>query len=640
MATAITKPQPESEPAARQEGANSGPEPGRNQDSSPIVSTADPPQPVPELLTNRRILIVDDNLAIHDDFRKVLGGVSAPKRGLLEAEAALFGGNSPAPIPGLTFDLDSAHQGREALEKVRLARAAGKPFALAFVDMRMPPGWDGIETIVHLWKADPELQVVICTAYSDYSWSEISARLGISNSLVVLKKPFDNVEVLQLAHAFTRKWELNREAQLKLGELTGMVAQRTRELEAANQQLKREGDERVLLERQFRQAQKMEAIGQLAAGVAHDFNNILTVIHGHASMLAMRLGEQGPHARSLAEIRNSADRAANLVRQLLTFSRKQIMQFRNVDLGEVLPSVSGMLRELVGEHIVVETDCAAGLPLIYADRGMMEQVVMNLAVNARDAMGHGGRLALGSSPVTVTAEMAKGNRDARPGLFARLTVSDTGCGINPEALAHLFEPFFTTKEVGKGTGLGLATVYGIVKQHQGWIEVQSQPGAGTTFHIYFPPAAATSPPPPEPKPETPSPHGTETILVAEDEPTLREMVSDILTQHGYHVLEASSGPAALEVWRREHTRIDLLLTDMVMPGGMMGTDLAEELHRNNPALKVIYTTGYSPGSTGLQDAISKGINLLPKPFSPNALAQYVRECLDAKGKGRNVVRET
>jgi CheY-like chemotaxis protein len=384
----------------------------------------------------------------------------------------------------------------------------------------------------------------------------------------------------------------------------------------------------------------MEAIGQLAAGVAHDFNNILTVIHGHASMLAMRLGEQGPHARSLAEIRNSADRAANLVRQLLTFSRKQIMQFRNVDLGEVLPSVSGMLRELVGEHIVVETDCAAGLPLIYADRGMMEQVVMNLAVNARDAMGHGGRLALGSSPVTVTAEMAKGNRDARPGLFARLTVSDTGCGINPEALAHLFEPFFTTKEVGKGTGLGLATVYGIVKQHQGWIEVQSQPGAGTTFHIYFPPAAATSTPPPEPKPETPSPHGTETILVAEDEPTLREMVSDILTQHGYHVLEASSGPAALEVWRREHTRIDLLLTDMVMPGGMMGTDLAEELHRNNPALKVIYTTGYSPGSTGLQDAISKGINLLPKPFSPNALAQYVRECLDAKGKGRNVVRET
>jgi signal transduction histidine kinase len=631
MAMAITTPQPEFELAARPEAAKSGSEPARNRDASAIVSAANPPQPAPELMANRRILIVDDNLAIHDDFRKVLGGVGAPRRGLLEAEAALFGGNSPAP--GLTFDLDSAYQGREALEKVRLARAAGKPFALVFVDMRMPPGWDGIETVVHLWKADPELQVVICTAYSDYSWGEISARLGISNSLVVLKKPFDNVEVLQLAHAFTRKWELNREAQLKLGELTRMVAQRTRELEAANQQLKREGDERVLLERQFRQAQKMEAIGQLAAGVAHDFNNILTVIHGHASMLAMRLGEEGPHARSLAEIRNSADRAANLVRQLLTFSRRQIMQFRNVDLSEVLPGVSGMLRELVGEHISIETDCAAGLPLIYADRGMVEQVVMNLAVNARDAMSHGGRLVFQSSTVTVTPAMAETNPDARPGLFVRLAVSDTGCGISPEVLAHLFEPFFTTKEVGKGTGLGLATAYGIVKQHQGWIEVQSRPGAGTTFHIYFPPAAEPSAPPSAPKPETPSRHGTETILVAEDEPTLREMISDILALHGYHVLAASSGPGALEVWRREHTRIDLLLTDMVMPGGMTGTDLAEELHRNNPSLKVIYTTGYSPGSTGLQEAINQGVNLLPKPFSPNTLAQFVRECLDAKGKG-------
>jgi signal transduction histidine kinase len=632
MATAITTPQPDLEPAARQEAAKSGSEPARNQDASAIVSAATPPQPAPELLANRRILIVDDNLAIHDDFRKVLGGSSAAKHGLLEAEAALFGDAAPAPVPVIGFEIESAHQGREGLEKVRLARAAGKPFALVFVDMRMPPGWDGIETIVHLWKEDPELQVVICTAYSDYSWNEISARLGVSNNLVVLKKPFDNVEVLQLAHAFTRKWELNREAQLKVGELTRMVAQRTRELEAANQQLKREGDERVLLERQFRQAQKMEAIGQLAAGVAHDFNNILTVIHGHASMLAMRLGEEGPHARSLVEIRSSADRAANLVRQLLTFSRKQIMQFRNVDLSEVLPSVSGMLRELVGEHITIETDCAAGLPLIYADRGMVEQVVMNLAVNARDAMSHGGRLVFQSSPVTVTPEMAEINPDARPGLFVRLAVSDTGCGINPEALVHLFEPFFTTKEVGKGTGLGLATTYGIVKQHQGWIEVRSRPGAGTTFYIYFPPAAEASAPPLAPKPETPSRHGTETILVAEDEPTLREMVSDILTQHGYHVLEASSGPAALEVWRREHSRIDLLLTDMVMPGGMTGTELAEELHHSNPSLKVIYTTGYSPGSTGLQDAINQGVNLLPKPFSPNALAQYVRECLDAKDK--------
>jgi signal transduction histidine kinase len=583
------------------------------------------------MISNRRILIVDDNLAIHDDFRKVLGGSKSPKSGLVEVEAALFGNDAPAPVANVGFELESAHQGQEALEKVRGAMAENKPFALAFVDMRMPPGWDGIETISRLWQVDSELQVVICTAYSDYSWEQMCARLGVSNNLVVLKKPFDNVEVLQLAHAFTRKWELNRQAQLKVDQLTEMVAQRTRELEAANQQIKREADERVLLERQFRQAQKMEAIGQLAAGVAHDFNNILTVIHGHASMLVMRLGEQGANDKSLAEIRNSAERAANLVRQLLTFSRKQAMQFRNVDLGEVIVSVSGMLRELVGEHITVETETPADLPAIHADRGMMEQVVMNLAVNARDAMSRGGKLTLKASAVTVTEQTAAGSPDARPGAFVCLTVADTGSGIGPDILPHLFEPFFTTKEVGKGTGLGLATVYGIVKQHQAWIDVQSQPGSGTTFSLFFPLSTDACRRRSDTKPEAAGPCGTETILIAEDEPTLRETVSDILRLHGYRVLVADSGPDALDIWRREQQHVDLLLTDMVMPGGMSGADLAAELLRANPGLKVIYTTGYSPGAAGLKDAIQKGINLLPKPYSPSKLAEYIRNCLDAKG---------
>jgi two-component system, NtrC family, sensor kinase len=582
-----------------------------------------------EQVTNRRILLVDDNPAIHDDFRKVLAAPKSANPQLLEAEAALFGETPAVPL-GADFELHSAYQGQEALEKVRQAQAADKPFGLAFVDVRMPPGWDGIETVARLWREAPELQVVICTAYSDYSWEEMTTKLGVTNNLVLLKKPFDNTEVLQLAHALTRKWELNRQAQLKLDELAEMVARRTCELEAANRALEREFQERIQIERQFRQAQKMDAIGQLAAGVAHDFNNILTVIHGHASMLLMRAGETGLDAKSAREIRNCAERAANLVRQLLVFSRKRIMQFRNVALGEVVHSVSSMLRQVLGEHIALETECVPELPAIYADRGMIEQIIVNLTINARDAMPRGGRLTIRSQVATLSPGRPEASAEARLGRFVCLSVEDIGCGMDAEAQAHLFEPFFTTKEVGKGTGLGLATVYGIVKQHQGWIEVQSAVNVGTTFRIFFPISEQAPDLPSEAKAEGPDRLGHETILLAEDEDPLREMVAEILTDHGYRVLSARTGPAALDLWRQEHNHVDLLLTDMVMPGGMMGPDLVAELKRSNPQLKVIYTTGYSPSTLASQSTLREGVNFLPKPYSPKKLAEIIRQCLDAR----------
>jgi two-component system, cell cycle sensor histidine kinase and response regulator CckA len=386
--------------------------------------------------------------------------------------------------------------------------------------------------------------------------------------------------------------------------------------------------ERVQLERQFRQAQKMEAIGQLAAGVAHDFNNILTVIQGYASMLQLRLGEDGPHSKAVAAILTSSERASNLVRQLLMFSRKKIMQFRNLDLSETIQGLSGLLRELVGEHITIETECAGDLPPIFADRGMIEQVIVNLTVNSRDAISKEGRIVLRSSIVTIDEAVTQANSEARPGGFACLSVADNGCGIASDLLPHLFEPFFTTKEVGKGTGLGLATVYGIVRQHQGWIDISTQPGVGTEFRIYLPCSDQGDQSSPEPKPAAPAAPGTKTILVAEDEPSLREMVAETLTMCGYRVLLARSGPAALEIWRREQGRIDLVLTDMVMPGGMMGTDLAAELRSSNPKLKVIYTTGYSPGMSDQQAPLREGVNFLPKPYSPHVLAGIVRRCLD------------
>ena len=577
--------------------------------------------------SNNRILVVDDNPAIHDDFRKVLGSGRAPQADLIAAEAALFGDETTTAVSA-HFEIDSAFQGQEGLLKVEQALDSKKPYAMAFVDVRMPPGWDGVETISRIWKVCPELQVVICTAYSDYSWEEMIRKLGSSDNLVILKKPFDNVEVLQLACAFCHKWELNRRANLKLDELSAMVTQRTQQLQTANQDLRREIQERLQAERQLRQAQKMEAVGQLAAGVAHDFNNILTVIHGHSSMLLMRLGEQGAHARSLKEIRESADRAANLVRQLLMFSRKQLLQFRNVELGDVVRSVSGMLRQMVGEHIILVTDCQRGLSPIFADRGMMEQVTVNLTLNARDAMPRGGQITLSCDEVTLTEAELKPDSDARPGRFVRYKVADTGCGIDTSGMSHLFEPFYTTKEPGKGTGLGLATVFGIVKQHQGWIEVSSKVNLGTTFTLYFPVSSHLQTKPSDaPKPAASS-SGTETILLAEDEACLRDMVQEVLSLHGYRVLTAASGPAALEAWHREERRIDLLLTDMVMPGGMMGTDLAAELRRANPELKVIFTTGYSPGVSGAPQGLEEGINFLAKPYSPNKLAEVVRKCLD------------
>ncbi|HLH56174.1 MAG TPA: response regulator [Verrucomicrobiae bacterium] len=620
-------------PAPKSKGEALGDVPGAparagvspDQVSQSVPSAAQGPTP-----SNNRVLVVDDNPAIHEDFRKVLGGRREPQAELLSVEAALFGGETPQALKA-NFEIDFAYQGQEALLKVEQSLAAGRPYSMAFVDVRMPPGWDGIETVQRIWKIYPDLQVVICTAYSDYSWEEMIRRLGSSDNLVILKKPFDNVEVLQLACAFSNKWELKRRASLKLDELARMVADRTTELRRANEDLRREVEERLHAERQLRQAQKMEAVGQLAAGVAHDFNNILTVIHGHSSMLLMRLGETGPHAKSLSEIRHSAERAANVVRQLLMFSRKQILQFRNVELGDVIRSVSGMLRQLVGEHVSLETDCPRGLPPVFADRGMIEQVTVNLTLNARDAMPRGGQIRLACREIVLEERDVPPDSERRAGRFVCFSVSDTGCGIDAEGLTHLFEPFYTTKEAGKGTGLGLATVFGIVKQHQGWIEVQSQVKVGSTFTIFFPVSAQACARQPE-TPETIGPtRGTETILLAEDEPSLRETVQEVLKLQGYRVLAAGSGPDALDVWHREERRIDLLLTDMVMPGGMMGTDVAAELRRSNPELKVIFTTGYSPGVVGSRYSLEEGVNFLPKPYSPTKLAAVIRACLDKPG---------
>jgi two-component system cell cycle sensor histidine kinase/response regulator CckA len=382
------------------------------------------------------------------------------------------------------------------------------------------------------------------------------------------------------------------------------------------------------LEAQFRHAQKLESVGQLAAGVAHDFNNILTVIQGYSECLMVRCCADSGTLGPLKQISDASKRAAALTRQLLMFSRKQVIQTKVLDLNLVLQNLANMLLRLLGEDISLEADYCSQLPPIEADTGMLEQIVMNLAVNSRDAMPKGGKLTINTSSVDVDEDYVSHHPDARIGSFVCLTVTDTGCGMERKTLDRIFEPFFSTKEVGKGTGLGLATVYGLVKQHQGWIEVSSLVDVGTIFKIFLPVAFRKADlPDNSPQLADPVRGGGERILVVEDEPVLREMVCEILKQYEYRVIEAASGVEALRVWDEFDGQIDLLLTDMVMPEGMTGRELAVQLKKRKPELKVIYSSGYSPDSNGRELGQNDTV-FLAKPYLPPQLARTVRQSLD------------
>ena len=684
---------------------------------------------------NHRILLVDDNPAIHEDFRKIL---DAGKRGnecVDNAELILLG-VAVMTVDADAFQLESAMQGHEACEKVTRALQQGHPFAMAFVDVRMPPGWDGIETIERLWEIDPALQVVLCTAYSDYSWEKMAARLGINDKLIILKKPFDNIEVLHLAHALTSKWNATREVQRHVEELDRRVAQRTVHLRAANDELRRSEErfgkafnaspvglaiqalddnclvdvneafakmagiarhelightplesrllldlqpsvaddvragrpvhnaeaqigsldsaprralvsceritlggephmlliaqditERLRLEAQLRQAQKMEAIGQLAAGLAHDFNNILTIIEGHASLQLGMPDVRAEVAESFTQIEQAAERAANLTRQLLAFSRRQIMRPQTLCLRAIVLDLAAMLRRLLSENVTLRCDLPSDLPTILADQTSIEQVIMNLVLNARDAMPKGGEIVIAVNTVAFTAEDCRAESETRAGKFVCLRVSDTGCGMDAQTRARVFEPFFTTKDVSQGTGMGLATVQGIIHQHEGWIDITTALSEGSTFLVHLPVTSSSAADTVQPEAPSESARGY-TVLVAEDDPAVRSLVRDVLVHHEYRVLEADTADAALEVWRDQQEGIDLLLTDMVMPGNTNGLDLANRLLRESHELKVIYTSGYSAELFGSDVTLEEGRNYLPKPYLAEKLIDVLRNALE------------
>jgi PAS domain S-box-containing protein len=702
-----------------------------------------------------RILVVDDNPAIHEDFRKILCASEETSRAYEEAEAAFFGDTLSAPAVSC-FDLDSAYQGEEAFEMVKRTDVEGNPYAVAFVDVRMPPGWDGIETIAQVWKVDPHIQIVICTAFSDYAWEDIFKTLGHAERLVILKKPFDTVEVIQLAHSLSEKWTLANQVRQRMEDLDQKVAARTRDLETANKRLTREIAERIQieaalrhseerfskafaasplpmailthpderyidvndaflrmmgfsrdevmqrtsqelkiwheqsqrtevldrlrdtksvrdfecqfrpktgpvrtalvssevfdlskspcmlliihditertnLESQLRHSQKLEAVGQLASGVAHHFNNILSIVQGYVGLVLEGENVDLGTRESLEQVMSASERAAAFTRQLLTFGRRHVSQYKVLNVNTIIAQLRGMLPALIGEHIRLNCQLSTTPALVYGDASEVEQIVMNMALNSRDAMARGGVLSISTELVNASAFFQSKNPDVPMGKYVLLTVSDTGCGMSEDIQRRVFEPFFTTKDAGKGSGLGLATVYGIVKQHQGWIDLTSAEGHGTTFKIYLPARdadGALSGVKPVPAKMA---RGNETVLLVEDEPPVRKILCRVLEQYGYHVVEADNGPLALDAWARESSRIDLLLSDAALPGGISGRNLAAQLRKERPNLRVILTSGFNLAETLVPElgATEQDYRFLQKPYVPEKLVSLVRECLDS-----------
>ncbi len=371
---------------------------------------------------------------------------------------------------------------------------------------------------------------------------------------------------------------------------------------------------------------KMEAVGRLAGGVAHDFNNLLTAILGYTNLVLDEIGADHPSRPDVEQIQHAAESAASLTRQLLAFSRRQVLQPEILDLNVVVGSIESLLRRLIGEQVQLVTTLAPSVGHIHADQGQLEQVLMNLALNARDAMSRGGRLAISTSDVTVDADVVKKNRGLTMGDYVLLQVSDTGTGMDANVLAHLFEPFFTTKKRGEGTGLGLATVYGIVKQSGGYVALDTEVGVGTTFRIYLPHTKETLPAVTEQRHVPPS-GGKETILLVEDLPEVRAIARTMLTRHGYEVLEADSGRVALEIVRTRQEPIDLLLTDVIMPV-LGGQDLAREVLVLRPNVRVLFASGYTDDVLVQQGVLQPGAELIQKPFTREMLLQKVRAVLD------------
>ncbi len=707
-----------------------------------------PPSPSSCLEKNLRILIVDDHAAIHDDFRKIL--CTHPDDAAFEAAESEIFGEDCNRTPRLKFELSFATQGEQALELVSAAKVSDRRFSLVFMDVRMPPGWDGLETTRRIWDVDPDLQIVICTAYSDRSWEQMMGKIANSERVLILKKPFDPIEVLQLAHALTEKWALLQAARCNKDELEKRVAERTRELLSANSRLAietaghlaavrqvreqailleiardailvrslddtiqfwnrgaeilygwtaaeaiggninellyagiankpamaaratvlkkgswsgelsptnrdgrrvvcdcrwtlvrdEEGQPKSILcintdvttkkqlESRFLRTQRMESIGTLAGGIAHDLNNILQPLTLAMDILRDEISTSA--GRNMLDlVCQNTRRATSLVGQVLTFARGMEGERITVRPNELAGEISTIIGRTFPKNIVFRLLPDPDERQVLGDSTQLHQVLLNLCVNARDAMQDGGVLTLTVENVPVTEQDAAGHHNAVAGRHVVWSVNDTGAGVPSALLEKIWDPFFTTKALGMGSGLGLATALGIVHSHGGFIIVDSKEDHGTTFRVFLPADDSVSnvPPPASVEPSRCDLRGHgELILIVDDEAAIISVLRAALEFSGYRVLTANNGSSGLRMFLDRQNEIQAVITDMVMPG-MDGPALIAELKKTDPSVRIIATTGMTTEANVETIRLLGVHHVVPKPCAVGVTLEALQEVL-------------